>query len=42
MSIAGMREEYETHGLNESDLAADPFTQFHIWFDRYCKPTTDD
>ncbi len=34
MSIAGMREEYETKGLNESDLAADPFTQFHIWFDQ--------
>jgi pyridoxamine 5'-phosphate oxidase len=34
MSIAGMREEYETQGLNESDLAADPFTQFHIWFDQ--------
>src|SRR5437763_15907120 len=34
MSIADMREEYETHGLSESDLAADPFTQFRTWFDQ--------
>jgi pyridoxamine 5'-phosphate oxidase len=31
-SFAELREEYETHGLSESDLAADPFTQFQTWF----------
>jgi pyridoxamine 5'-phosphate oxidase len=34
MSIADMREEYETHGLQETDLAADPFAQFQTWFDQ--------
>ncbi|MFL5804886.1 MAG: pyridoxamine 5'-phosphate oxidase [Roseiflexaceae bacterium] len=34
MSIlfADLREEYETQGLNEGDLVADPLAQFHIWF----------
>jgi pyridoxamine 5'-phosphate oxidase len=32
ISFAELREEYETQGLNEGDLAADPFAQFHIWF----------
>jgi pyridoxamine 5'-phosphate oxidase len=34
MSIlfAELREEYESQGLNEGDLAPDPFMQFHTWF----------
>jgi pyridoxamine 5'-phosphate oxidase len=32
ISFAELREEYETHGLNEGDLAADPFMQFQLWF----------
>lgn len=28
-----MRLEYETVGMSESDLAADPFEQFQRWFD---------
>jgi pyridoxamine 5'-phosphate oxidase len=32
ISFADLREEYETHGLSESDLAADPFVQFQTWF----------
>ena len=32
ISFAELREEYETQGLSESDLAADPFTQFQTWF----------
>jgi pyridoxamine 5'-phosphate oxidase len=34
MSIADMREEYETQGLQEADLAADPLAQFQTWFDQ--------
>lgn len=30
---SSLRVEYEAHGLHETDLAADPFTQFGIWFD---------
>lgn len=32
-SIADLRRDYEGHGLLESDLADDPFTQFGRWFD---------
>jgi pyridoxamine 5'-phosphate oxidase len=32
ISFAELREEYESQGLSESDLAADPFVQFHTWF----------
>jgi len=32
ISFAALREEYESQGLSESDLAADPFVQFHTWF----------
>jgi pyridoxamine 5'-phosphate oxidase len=32
ISFAELRQEYETHGLSEGDLAADPFAQFHTWF----------
>lgn len=31
--LARMRLEYEAVGLNEADVAADPFTQFGRWFD---------
>jgi pyridoxamine 5'-phosphate oxidase len=30
--IAAMREEYAASGLDESDLAGDPFTMFDRWF----------
>jgi pyridoxamine 5'-phosphate oxidase len=33
MHVADMRKEYAMHGLNEAELAADPFTQFRSWFD---------
>lgn len=33
MSIAGLRREYMGESLNESAVAADPFTQFQHWFD---------
>src|SRR5262245_18460244 len=32
ISFTELREEYETHGLSEGDLAADPFAQFQTWF----------
>ena len=32
ISFAELREEYEAHGLSESDLAADPLVQFQTWF----------
>lgn len=32
MSIAHLREEYRRERLDESDVAADPFQQFHHWF----------
>jgi pyridoxamine 5'-phosphate oxidase len=32
MSIAHLREEYRRERLDESDVAADPFQQFHQWF----------
>jgi pyridoxamine 5'-phosphate oxidase len=32
ISFAELREEYETQGLSEGDLAADPFAQFQLWF----------
>jgi pyridoxamine 5'-phosphate oxidase len=31
--VAQLRREYEALGLNERDMAADPITQFRIWFD---------
>jgi pyridoxamine 5'-phosphate oxidase len=31
--IASLRAEYQLAGLDESDLAADPFTMFSRWFD---------
>ena len=34
ISLADLREEYETQGLNEDEMAADPFAQFHTWFDQ--------
>ncbi len=32
LQLAGLRKDYALDGLVESDLAADPFTQFGIWF----------
>lgn len=33
MSIADLRREYTQHGLSETEVAADPFAQFRVWFD---------
>jgi pyridoxamine 5'-phosphate oxidase len=33
MRIADLRKEYTQHGLDETDLSPDPFTQFQVWFD---------
>ena len=33
MNIAALRRDYMGESLNESDVAADPFTQFQRWFD---------
>jgi pyridoxamine 5'-phosphate oxidase len=33
MSLDDLRREYTQRGLREEDLAADPFTQFGVWFD---------
>ena len=32
MDLSRVRETYETVGLGEADLAADPVAQFHRWF----------
>ncbi|MBV9691340.1 MAG: pyridoxamine 5'-phosphate oxidase [Ktedonobacteraceae bacterium] len=32
MSIANLRKDYTLHGLSESDVDADPFRQFQVWF----------
>ncbi len=32
IAFAELREEYETQGLSERDLAPDPFAQFQLWF----------
>lgn len=31
--LAALRRSYARSALTEADLAADPFTQFHTWFD---------
>lgn len=31
--LAAMREDYKLNGLSESDVAADPISQFQRWFD---------
>lgn len=33
LSIAALRREYRGEPLNETDIAADPFLQFRLWFD---------
>ena len=32
-ALAGMRRDYETRGLSEEDLVADPLEQFRRWFE---------
>jgi pyridoxamine 5'-phosphate oxidase len=32
-ALAGMRRDYETRGLSEADVLADPLAQFRRWFD---------
>ena len=34
MTVADLRKEYMLHGLNETDVDADPFRQFRAWFDQ--------
>ncbi|HEX5760366.1 MAG TPA: pyridoxamine 5'-phosphate oxidase [Thermoanaerobaculia bacterium] len=34
MNLADLRREFEGHGLEASDLAADPIEQFRIWFEQ--------
>jgi pyridoxamine 5'-phosphate oxidase len=34
MSLADLRHEYMQRGLRESDLHADPFEQFRLWFEQ--------
>lgn len=36
MSPAALRREYTQRGLMESEVAADPFEQFGIWFGQAC------
>jgi pyridoxamine 5'-phosphate oxidase len=33
LDIAALRQEYRRTGLDEHDLAADPFAQFSVWLD---------
>ncbi|MEZ5168262.1 MAG: pyridoxal 5'-phosphate synthase [Acidimicrobiales bacterium] len=35
MDLAAMREQYGLAGLDETDLAPDPMTQFAVWFDAW-------
>ena len=32
IDLAGLRREYETHGLRRADLHHDPIEQFATWF----------
>lgn len=34
MSLADLRKDYMSRGLHETDLDADPFRQFAVWFDQ--------
>lgn len=34
MTISDLRREYTLHGLNESEVSADPVEQFRVWFDQ--------
>jgi pyridoxamine 5'-phosphate oxidase len=34
MSLSELRQEYRLHGLNEEDIAPDPFQQFMQWFEQ--------
>jgi pyridoxamine 5'-phosphate oxidase len=34
MSLGDLRKDYMLRGLSESDLAPDPFAQFHLWFEQ--------
>ena len=36
MDIQGLRREYANHGLDASELDADPFAQFRLWFKQAC------
>ena len=33
-SVADLRQDYTKDGLHETDVAADPFKQFGLWFDQ--------
>jgi pyridoxamine 5'-phosphate oxidase len=34
MSLAELRQEYRSHGLNEDEIDPDPFKQFGLWFEQ--------
>jgi len=36
MDIQGLRREYANHGLDASELDADPVAQFRLWFKQAC------
>jgi pyridoxamine 5'-phosphate oxidase len=36
VDVAALRRDYMQRGLDESDLAPDPFTQFETWFREAC------
>ncbi|MBT8347754.1 MAG: hypothetical protein KJO28_15775, partial [Desulfofustis sp.] len=42
MDISHFRREYLSGGLNRSDLAPDPVSQFATWFDQARKTTIAD
>jgi pyridoxamine 5'-phosphate oxidase len=35
VDLGDLRQEYDVGGLDEGDLAADPFDQFRAWFDEW-------
>src|SRR3954451_14029600 len=37
MNLDDLRREYTERGLRGEDLAADPFTQFGVWFDEVAR-----
>ncbi len=41
-SIANIRRDYKLHALSESEVAADPFTQFTIWWEEAINSQIDE
>jgi pyridoxamine 5'-phosphate oxidase len=42
MSIADIRKDYRLQSFNENDAAADPFTQFGVWWDEAVNSEIDE